>query len=163
MIAWPPPKAQVLTAAPLPLIVQEPWAVVHSIRRGPVPVSAQQLGLGRGTVGAVLVIPIRGVGSPGALMRSRPEEANGDTNRTWRSPTVEGVAKGGPDATREPNQGRTSVSRTGHRPPTCGSGPRQVDPAPVCRSSEVKKQRVSFLAPPLCRRNATSPSPPPSS
>ena len=33
-------------------------------------------------------------------------------------------------ATREANQVRISASRTGHRPPTCDSGPRQLDPAP---------------------------------
>ena len=45
----------------------------HHIRRGPAPVSAQQQGLGRGTLGAVLVISVRGIGPPGALMRSRTE------------------------------------------------------------------------------------------
>ena len=52
-------------------------------------------------------------------------------HRAWRPTTVEGVAKGGPDATREVHQVRISASRRGHRPPTCDSGPRRVDPAPV--------------------------------
>ena len=76
------------------------------------PVSAQQLGLGRGTVGAVLVIPIRGVGSPGALMRSRPEEANGDTNRTWRSLLILESDRSRPRDLSKPAVDDSTVDRT---------------------------------------------------